>query len=75
MVCVTRVYAAHREGNMDTERRIDQLEARLRSLEQERAADQAQLRRDRRMRMVLLVIAGGAYLFYFSRVFSIIDGS
>lgn len=64
---------------MDTERRIDQLEARLKVLEQERAEAPMRARRDRRRRVLLLVIAGVTYLVvymvYLSKVSSIIDGS
>ena len=68
----TRVPPAPPEADMDTdlERRIDQLEARLVLLERERAAAQVRLRRDRWMRLALLVIAGGAYLYYLARVYS-----
>lgn len=60
---------------MDTETRIDQLEARLDVLERERAAEQLRLRRDRWMRMALLIILGGAYLIYLMGIFSAIDAS
>lgn len=60
---------------MDTKQRIDQLEARLDVLERERAAEQLRLRRDRWMRMALLIILGGAYLIYLMGIFSAIDAS
>ena len=69
------MHAAHREADMDTETRIDQLEARLDVLERERAAEQLRLRRDRWMRMALLIILGGAYLIYLMGIFSAIDAS
>lgn len=64
---------------MDTERRIDQLDARVGALEQERAADQRRLKRVRRRSILLLVIAGltylVVYLVYPSNLSSIIEGS
>ena len=69
------MHAAYREADMDAEARIDQLEARLDVLERERAAEQLRLRRDRWMRMALLIILGGAYLIYLMGIFSAIDAS
>jgi len=50
---------------MDMERRIDQLEARLVVLERERVSAQLRVRRDRWMRMALLIVAAIAYMIYF----------
>lgn len=44
-------------------------------MERERAAEQLRLRRDRRMRMALLIILGGAYLIYLMGVFRVMDAA
>lgn len=69
------MHAAPGEADMDTKQRIDQLEARLDVLERERAAEQLRLRRDRRMRMALLIILGGAYLIYLMGIFRVMDAA
>lgn len=70
MVSVTRVHPTQREADMETdsERRNDQLEARLEVLERWRAAEQVRLRRERWMRMAFWIIILLFYLKYFQGI-------
>ena len=70
MVSVTRVHPTQREADMktDSERGIDQLEARLVVLERWRAAELVRLRHERWMRMAFWIIIIVAYLIYFQGI-------